>query len=188
MSWETFRADFFSKHVWTPATSFPRESACATCSPCGFVYGWTYRWAFIAAVDSGRWRRFRGARQRHKGVVLRAARALAISFCLAYLYSGKGTIDLKVGGAPPSACQLECWERISDVVDDFITAGSGKLCAVEDWEHWVSTTKVTYNGQETSTACWSTAAQVLPILPPEGFAGSVDPLYIAGGPTRGLLE
>ena len=83
-----------------------------------------------------------------------------------------------------SKAQAECWTRIEGAVDGFLDASGGDVLPSEDWRTWFLGRSVSYDGQESKTACMLTVDQVEPTLPPAGVAGSVMAADLATGDTR----
>eukprot|EP00971_Amphidinium_carterae_P141447 2802751-Amphidinium_carterae.1 len=74
---------------------------------------------------------------------------------------------------PPTTTQLAAFRRLGTSVIILLRQNEGRV-EVADWERELSESAVSYNGEEVSKAKDITLEQIVPALPPQGVAGSLD--------------
>ena len=106
-----------------------------------------------------------------------------------YMYIGFGDDQYSkaVSQSPPSAAQLESLRRLHLQIDEFLGPDTA-LVPERDWRKLIDTKRMAYDGEVVAKAQELTMAQVLPGLPPEGVAGSVNAIDLATPRLRALLE
>ena len=116
-----------------------------------------------------------------------AACMLLMIVCLNYEYC---LGDIKKAArplhGPPTQAQLRAIERLSWAADALSDWNPGEV-AGKDWPTELSKNKVSYSGQEISTARMMTRAQIEAGLPPKGIAASIPAERYADGFVRDAL-
>ena len=108
--------------------------------------------------------------------------------CALNLIWDKSFVSLRA----PTVAQKQSLDHLFECGADFVRAadddGHAVRCPVANWEAKIQEINVSYSGEVVSAAHWLTLEQILPGLPLDEFAASIDLASLCEGDVRRCLE